>query len=117
MLEKSHGNDTLVFTPQMEYLSFKQKYDCKMSIPVFVSPKRVERIVLRKLISLVPKRKKRKTVPKKELFEKIYFSRSTPTQSPFLIITSLCKLGKYLGKEKNIQLNCPNGYFCSLVIS
>ena len=82
MLKKSHGNNTLVFTPQMEYLSFKQKYYCKMSIPVFVSPKRVERIVLRKLISLVPKRKKRKTVPKKNSLRKFISLAQRPLSLP-----------------------------------
>ena len=45
----------------------------------------------------------------KELFEKIYFSRSTPTQSPLLIITSLCKLGKDKDKEK-IKIKMKEGW-------
>ena len=54
MLKKSHGNNTLVFTPKMKIISFSKKYDSKMSIPLFCFP---------------PKEAK-------ELFENIYFSRS-----------------------------------------
>ena len=78
----------------------------------FLFPQKSPKNCLEKINFSRSKKKEKKTSPKEELFEKIYFSRSTPTQSPFLIITSLCKLGKYLGKEENIQLNCPNVYTC-----